>query len=398
MAELYFNPWDPQFRADPYAAYRALVEGPPRLMNFGVTIAFAARYDDVTTVLGDHARFTAVRPPNLPLARRGPFAGSATMLTSDPPVHTRLRRLVSRAFTPRRIHDLAPRISEITAGLLDGIAGRGGEFDLVAEFANPLPVTVIAELLGVPPGNYELFKQWSNAIVAGASRTQPWEEPPPEFLEAVAKLRGYFAEEIEARRRAPGADLISALVAAHDDAEALSSEELLAFVVLLLLAGNETTTNLIGNGMLALARHPEQLEMLRREPERIAGAIEEIVRYDGPVQGSVRFTTEAVELGGTAIPAGAPVFLLIGAANRDPAKFAAPEKFDPARDPNEHLGFGTGIHFCLGAPLARLEGAIAINAMLARFPRLRLADPDAARSYKGSFFLRGLSELRMRID
>ena len=189
------------------------------------------------------------------------------MLTSDPPVHTRLRRLVSRAFTPRRIHDLAPRISEITAGLLDGIAGRGGEFDLVAEFANPLPVTVIAELLGVPPGNYELFKQWSNAIVAGASRTQPWEEPPPEFLEAVAKLRGYFAEEIEARRRAPGADLISALVAAHDDAEALSSEELLAFVVLLLLAGNETTTNLIGNGMLALARHPEQLEMLRREPE-----------------------------------------------------------------------------------------------------------------------------------
>ncbi len=397
MAEFYFNPWDPQFRADPYPAYRVLVEAPPRLMNFGATIAIAARYVDVAAVLSDHQHFTAVRPPDLPIARRGPFAGAATMLTSDPPVHTRLRRLVSRDFTPRRINDLGPRIRQIAAGLVDGIAARGGEFDLVSELANPLPVTVIAELLGVPPGNYDEFKLWSDAVVAGAARTQPWEEPPPEFLEAVAKLRGYFAEEIEKRRRAPGSDLISALVAAHDD-EALNSEELLAFVVLLLLAGNETTTNLIGNGMLALARNPEQLELLRREPELIGGAIEEIIRYDGPVQGTARFTTEPVNLGGAELPVSVPIFLLIGAANRDPAKFPAPEKFDITRDPNEHLGFGTGIHFCLGAPLARLEGAIAINAMLARFPRLRLADPDAPLSYKGSFFLRGLSALRMRID
>jgi cytochrome P450 len=397
MAEFYFNPWDPQFRANPYPAYRVLVEAPPHLMNFGATIAVAARYVDVAAVLSDYQHFTAVRPPDLPIARRGPFAGAATMLTSDPPVHTRLRRLVSRDFTPRRINDFGPRIREIVAGLVDGIADRGGEFDLVSELANPLPVTVIAELLGVPPGNYDEFKRWSDAVVAGAARTQPWEEPPPEFLEAVAKLRGYFAEEIEKRRRAPGLDLISALVAAHDD-EALSSEELIAFVVLLLLAGNETTTNLIGNGMLALARNPEQLELLRREPELIDDAIEEIIRYDGPVQGTVRFTTEPVNLGGTEVPVSVPIFLLIGAANRDPAKFQAPEKFDIARDPNEHLGFGIGIHFCLGAPLARLEGAIAINAMLARFPRLRLADPDAPLSYKGSFFLRGLSALPMRID
>jgi cytochrome P450 len=319
------------------------------------------------------------------------------MLTSDPPVHTRLRRLVSREFTPRRIDDLAPRIRAITAGLIDAIAARGDGFDLVAELANPLPTTVIAELLGVPPGNYELFKQWSNAVVAGAARTQPWEEPPAEFLEAVGKLRGYFTQEIENRRRAPRIDLISGLVAAHDD-EALDSEELLAFVLLLLLAGNETTTNLIGNGILALQRNPDQLEMLRREPKMIATAIEEIIRYDGPVQGTARFTTLSVELGGVAIPAATPIFVLIGAANRDPAKFTAPEKFDIARDPNEHLGFGTGIHFCLGAPLARLEGAIAINALLARFPRLRLADPDAQLVHKGSFFLRGLSELKMRVD
>jgi cytochrome P450 len=399
LPELYFNPWDPQFRADPYPAYRTLVEGAPRLMTFAGPIALIARYSDVEAVLRDHERFTAVRPPTLPLARRGPFAGAATILTSDPPVHTRLRRLISREFTPRRIHDLEPRIRTVTVGLLDGIAQRdAAEFDLMAELANKLPVMVIAELLGVPPGDYAIFKQWSDAVVAGAGRTQPWEEPPPEFLDAVAALRGFFAEQIDARRSAPGPDLVSALVAAHDDAEALSSEELLAFVVLLLLAGNETTTNLIGNGMLALGRHPEQLESLRREPVRTASAIEEILRYDAPVQATARFATVPVNLGGTEIPLGAPAFVLLAAANRDPAKFSAPEEFDITRHPNEHLSFGTGIHFCLGAPLARLEGAIAIGAMLARFPRLRLADPAAPLSYKGSFFLRGLSALPMRID
>jgi cytochrome P450 len=368
-------------------------------MTFAGPIALVARYADVEAVLRDNERFSAVRPPDLPLARRGPFAGAATMLTSDPPVHTRLRRLISREFTPRRIHDLEPRISAIMAALLDGIAARGdAEFDLMAEVADTLPVMVISELLGVPSANYGVFKQWSDAVVAGAGRTQPWEEPPAEFLDAVAALRVYFAEQIEARRRAPGPDLISALVAAHDDAEALSSEELLAFVVLLLLAGNETTTNLIGNGMLALGRHPEQLDRLRREPARIADAVEEIIRYDGPVQATARFATVPVNLGGTEIPAGAPAFVLIAAANRDPAKFPAPEKFDIARHPNEHLAFGTGIHFCLGAPLARLEGAVAIGAILARFPHLRLADSAAPLSYKGSFFLRGLTALRMRID
>ncbi len=398
MAEPYFNPWDPEFRANPYPAYRMLLDGPPRLVHFAGPVALAARYDDVVTVLRDNERFTAVRPPHLPLARRGPFGGAATMLTSDPPVHTRLRRLVSRDFTPRRIQDLKPHIEQITNRLLDRIAADGGEFDLVAMLADPLPVIVIAELLGVPPENYETFKRWSDGVVAGAARTQPWEEPPPDFLDSVANLRGYFSEQIALRRERPGADLISALVAAHDDAEALSAEELLAFVILLLLAGNETTTNLLGNGMLALGQHPQQMELLRREPERIRDAVEEIVRYDSPVQATARFATQEVDLGGTAIPAGAPVFVLIGGANRDPAHFTAPEKFDVTRNPNEHLGFGAGIHFCIGAPLARLEAAAAINAMLARFPRLRLSDPYAPSIFKGSFFLRGLGELKMRID
>ncbi|MBF6567844.1 MAG: cytochrome P450 [Candidatus Binataceae bacterium] len=395
MSEFYFNPWDPVFRADPYPAYRTLVQEPPRLMPLGETIALVARYRDADAVLRNHEHFSSVRPAKLPLAQRGPFAGALTMLTSDPPVHTRLRRLVSRDFTPRRILELEPRIRAITESLLINAVDRGGEFDVMAEIADTLPVMVIAELLGVPADNYETFKRWSDAVVAGAGRTQPWEEPPPEFLEAVAALRSYFAENIEERRRRPGKDLVSALVAAHDDSEALSAEELLALVVLLLLAGNETTTNLIGNGMLALGRNPGQVDLLRRDPALIPRAIEEIVRYDGPVQGTVRFTTAATNVGGTAIPAGAVVFVLLAAANRDPAKFDEPEKFDVTRTPNEHLGFGNGIHFCLGAPLARMEGAIAIGSIIARFPNFRLADPAARPAYKGSFFLRGLTELRM---
>jgi cytochrome P450 len=256
---------------------------------------------------------------------------------------------------------------------------------------------VIAELLGVPAEEYEIFKRWSDAVVAGAGRTQPWEEPPAEFLDAAAALRSYFTGQIEARRRDPGHDLVSALVAAHDDAEALSSEELLAFVLLLLLAGNETTTNLIGNGMLALCRNPGQLELLRQHPELIGHAVEEMLRYDGPVQGTVRFTSGPANVGGTEIPPNSAGFVLVAAANHDPAQFADPDRFDIKRDASGHFAFGEGIHFCLGAPLARLEGAIAISAALARFPQFQIADPGARLTYKGSFFLRGLSALNLSV-
>ncbi len=393
--QIYFNPWDPAFRANPYPHYKPLLDGAPRILDLFGPTAMIARYADVVAVLRDHARFSSVQPKIPDMPDQGPFLGATTMLFSDPPVHTRLRRLVSRDFTPRRIRELEPRIREIAAGLLDEVA-RKGEFEVMADLANPLPVMVIAEMLGVAPEHYATFKHWSDTIVAG-DNTLPGTPMPPEFHDARDKLREYFTAEIEKRRGAPGPDLISALVAAHEESDALDADELLAFVLLLLLAGNETTTNLIGNGMLALGRHPDALAALRRNRELVPRAIEEILRYDGPVQSTVRFPREDVSLGGTRIPAGTGCFVILAAANRDPSQFTEPEKFNITREPNDHVAFGEGIHFCIGAPLARLEGAIALGTVLDRFPHLRLAEPEAPLDYKGSYFLRGLARLPMAI-
>jgi cytochrome P450 len=217
---------------------------------------------------------------------------------------------------------------------------------------------------------------------------------PQNVRDAFTALREYFIAEIEKRRRNPGDDLVSVLVAAHEGSdEVLSEAELVAFVVILLLAGNETTTNLIGNGMLALTRHPDQLERLSRSPELMPSAIEEMLRYDGPVQATMRYIRQDTDVAGTTVAAGTLIFVLLAAANRDPAQFREPETFDIARTPNDHLAFGEGIHFCIGAPLARMEGAIAIGSLLARYKRIRPAAPEAPVAYKGSFFLRGLASL-----
>jgi vitamin D3 1,25-hydroxylase len=394
---IYFNPWDPAFRANPYPHYKPLLAGPPRILDLFGPTGMITRYADVTAVLRDHAHFSSVRPrdPNEP-PNEGPFAGARTMLFSDPPQHTRLRRLVSRDFTPRRIREMEPRIREIAKSLLDSVAGKV-EIEVMSTIANALPVMVIAEMLGVPPDHYEQFKHWSDTVVAG-DNTLPGTPLPDEFHAATKALRSYFADEIERRRKTPGTDLVSALVAAHDDAEAMNADELLAFVLLLLLAGNETTTNLIGNGMLALGRNPAQMELLKQKPELMPGAIEEILRYDGPVQSTIRFTRENMNLGGTELPANLGCFIILAAANHDPAQFPDADRFDITRSPNEHVALGEGIHFCIGAPLARMEGAIAIGAMLERFPRIRMKDPAAPVSYKGSYFLRGLANLTMAID
>jgi cytochrome P450 len=267
----------------------------------------------------------------------------------------------------------------------------------MADLANVLPVTVIAEMLGVPPELNARFKHWSDTIIGGDNNV-PGAPQPPESIRAIDELGDYFTAEIEKRRAKPGPDLVSALVAAHDESEALSAADLLSFITLLLIAGNETTTNLIGNGMLALGRHPDQLDALKRDPAMLPRAIEEMLRYDGPVQSTVRFTKEPVQLGGTEIPAGAFALMIVAAANRDHAQFKDPEKFDITRDPNDHVAFGEGIHFCIGAPLARMEARVAFEAMLERFPRLRLKDPAMKPTYKGSYFLRGLESLPLAID
>ena len=393
--DFYFNPFDPEFRANPYPHFPPLLEGPPRQLNLFMPATLIARYAEVVTVLRDHERFT-VRRPEIPFRERiDPFAGAPTILTADPPVHSRLRRLVSKAFTPRRVRELEPGIREITDDLLKR-AGDCRAVEAMAMLANALPVIVIAELLGVSAADHNHFKQWSNDLVSSFGQDMAT-GPSPAGLAAKDALRRYLSEVIVQRRANPADDLISALVAASDDAEVLSENELLAFVVLLLLAGNETTTNLIGNGLLALCRHPDEQQRLRENRELIPTAIEEMLRYDPPVQMTVRMPTSTTTVGGTEIPAGTLAFVLLAAANRDPAQFPRPERFDVARKPNDHVSFGEGIHFCLGAPLARLEGAIAIESMLEKFPRLQLANPEAKLEYRGSMALRGLSKLPLSV-
>jgi pimeloyl-[acyl-carrier protein] synthase len=420
--EIYFNQWDPEFRANPYPHYKPMLVGPPRIINitipatpdllkmFGLEGAditqiplptgLATRYQDCLAILRDPQHFSSARPAQAKdidsMEQRGPFKGATTMLFADPPVHTRLRKLVMRDFTPRRIRELEPRIRELTNMLLDQAVARG-DFEVMRDLANPLPVMVIAEMLGVDREHYATFKHWSDAIVAG-DNTLPGNPLPPEFITSVDDLRAYFSAEIDKRRKTPGPDLVSALVAAHTESDALDASELMAFVILLLLAGNETTTNLIGNGTLALGRNPEQMKMLQRDVSLLPRAIEEMLRYDGPVQSTARFTKGDVELNGTFFPAGFPIFVILAAANRDPAQFPNPDRFDITRDPNDHLAFGEGIHFCIGSPLARLEAQIGFSSMLERFPQLRLRDPGAKLHYKGSYFLRGLAALPMAID
>src|ERR1700682_1345666 len=398
MAEaLSFNIWDPEFRSNPYPHYGALLSGPPNVITVGpMTFALVARYADVTVGLRDHEHMSSVGPPPPPQAYQGRFSGARNMLGSDPPQHSRLRKMVSRDFTPRRIREMEPRIREIAKDLLDKIEAKG-DFDLMVDLANVLPVAVIAEMLGVPAELHATFKNWSDTLVGGDNNV-PGAPPPPKVVHVVDELGDYFTAEIEKRRINPGPDLVSALVAAHDEGDTMSAADLLSFVTLLLIAGNETTTNLIGNGTLALGRNPDQFDALKRNPAMLPRAIEEMLRYDGPVQATVRVTNQAVELGGTALPAKAFALMIVAAANRDPAQFKDPERFDITRDPNDHVAFGEGIHFCIGAALARMEATVAFEAMLARFPRLRLKDPAIKPAYKGSYFLRGLETLPLAID
>jgi cytochrome P450 len=391
--EVYFNPWDEAFRANPYPHYKALYGRPPVVLQMMNALALVARYADATAILHDHERFSSQWPKGSPMMdpQVDLFGGTATILTSDPPTHTRLRKLVSRAFTPKRIKDLEPRIREITSGLLDRAEAKG-ELEVIGDLAMPLPVTVIAEMLGVPASDYTKFKYWSDRVIERRN-ILPGTPMPTEIITALADLRAYLAAAIEKRRQNPADDLIGALITAQEEKEALSADEVLVFVILLLVAGNETTTNLIGNGMLALGRNPDQLEMLRSNSAMVPKAIEEMLRYDGPVQSTGRHPLAEVEVGGTTLKPGMVVMVMVAAANRDPAQFPDPDKFDITRNAEHHLAFGDGIHFCLGAALARMEGQIAFSSMIERFPKLRLAHPEAPLTYKGSYFLRGLAAL-----
>ncbi|MEU3405993.1 cytochrome P450 [Streptomyces sp. NPDC006670] len=373
---------DPAFVTDPFPLYRQLREaGPVRhvVIAGGLEAFLVTRYDDALDALSDARLSSDVRDASdtrllrqLPEVERESML--STMLRSDPPDHTRLRRLVSKAFTARRVAGMRPRIQALTDRLLDALA-PAGHADLVAEFALPLPVAVISELLGVPVDDRHDFQHWTDLMIRRGA-----EPPDPAVVnEAWQHMRAYVAGLIGDKRAEPGDDLLSGLVTARDEEGRLSEDELVAMVFLLLAAGYITTVNLIGGGIAMLLAHPRQLDLLRSDPALLPGAIEEFLRYDGPVSpGIARFAREDLEIAGVRVPRGATVLIGSALADRDPARFPDPERLDVTRRDNAHLAFGHGIHYCLGAPLARLEGEIAIGTVLRRLPGLALAVPPDA--------------------
>ena len=388
-----FNPMDPEFLADPYPTYRRLRDEDP-VHHSPLDFWVLTRYDDVATVLRD-PRFIKEPLVSMVAARFGvsvPPGVGLSMLDRDPPDHTRLRSLVSKAFTPRVVEGLRPRIQKMVDDLITR-AEAVGTMDLIEEFAYPIPVNVICEMLGVPVEDHERFKGWSLDIARGLDSVwlPPESEIPKRSGAARHAIGDYMRGLIAERRAAPRGDLLSALIAAEEAGDKLSEDELIATCILLLIAGHETTVNLIGNGTLALLRHPEQLRRLRETPGLITSAVEELLRYDGPVQRTARITSTEVTIGGRTIPKGEMVMPFIGAADRDPSQFPDPDRLDLGRTDNRHIAFGWGIHFCLGAPLARVEGQIAIDTLVRRLPRLALVNDEP--EHRQSLTLRGLKAL-----
>ena len=380
----------PGLVADPYPAYREWrVERPiarPREFLFAVS-----RFADCEAVLSDPAfgrpEENDGRSPLGGGLARGKIS-SRSLLRLNPPDHTRLRRLVSRAFTPSRVKALEPRIEAITAELLDGVSGR---FDLIETLALPLPVAVISELLGIAPDDRPRLVSWSAAL---ARSLDPGflitEEERARQRDARDEFAAYLRGLLPARRRSPGDDLISALIEARDSGASLTEDELIGLCMLLLIAGHETTRSLIGAGVLALLSHPDELAALRAHPSLAEQAVEELLRYDPPVQMVSRFALRSTSISGVTVPAGSFALLLVGAANRDPALCPDPERFSVSREARRHLAFGHGIHFCLGAPLARLEAAVALRRLLPALPELDIAgEPE----WKPNTVLRGLEHL-----
>jgi cytochrome P450 len=384
---------DPAVLADPHPALAALRESGPvhRIdMRMGLPVWVVTRYDDVLAALSDPR--LSNDPHNagaLEETLRGDFL-SRSLIGTDPPEHTRLRRLVAKAFTARRVEGLRPRVQEIADALLDRITPRGSA-DLVGEFALPLPITVIGELLGVPEADRDRFRGWTDEML-----DRPF-DPGSDIArvtEGRERMHGYLSDLVAAKRTYPADDLLTDLVQASDEGERLDAQELLAMTFLLLIAGYVTTVSLVGNGTLALLRRPDQLERLRADPSLVPQAVEELLRFDGPVNpGLTRFALEDLEIGGVRIPRGDMVLLAIAAADRDPDRFPDPDRLDVgAADPG-HLAFGHGIHYCLGAPLARLEGQVAFTALLARLPDLALDIPEDQLRWIGGGVLRGLRQL-----
>jgi cytochrome P450 len=402
LAEVMFTP---EGRADPYTRYAALHRGAPAFRS-AIDALVVCGYDDCQQSLRD-GRLGKDEASRRARARRAPADADdallaefqryseqqRSMLFLNPPDHTRLRKLVSKAFTPRTVEAMRPHILRLTDELLDGFGG--GAVEVMDALAFPLPVTVIGEMLGVPVGDRPPFQSLVRASTAALEPTLTG-DAMRRAIDASEQMREYFAGLVSERRARPQDDLLSSLIAAEDEGDHLDEEELISTAILLLAAGFETTTNLIGNGLHALLDHPDQLQRLRDDPSLARSAVEELLRWDSPVQIAIRVALEDTDLAGHDLPAGSQVLVLVGAANHDPARYHEPERLDLARDEGPPMSFGSGIHFCLGAALARVEGQIVFTRLLERFPKIALSGP--APVYRESVTLRGLVDLRVDVQ
>ncbi|MFC9325303.1 cytochrome P450 [Kitasatospora sp. NPDC057015] len=403
MTTATFDPWSADFVAHPYDAYAELREHAPVSRYEPTGQWLVARHRDVSALLRDrrlgrtythrysHEEFG--RPAPDPAHEPFHTLNDSGLLDLEAPDHTRIRRLVSQAFTPRTVADLRPAVSRLADELVGALVADGGG-DLIAAVAEPLPVAVIAEMLGIPAADRALLRPWSAAIT-GMFELNPTEETGRRAVAASVEFSDYLRALIRERRSRPGPDLISALIRAQDGSDALNEQEMVSTCVLLLNAGHEATVNTTGNGWWALFRNPDQLDLLRGSVDRLLPtAVEELMRYDTPLQMFERWVLEDVEVAGTTIPRGAEVALLFGSANRDPARFTDPDRLDLTRADNPHITFGAGIHFCLGAPLARLELGESYGALLRRAPGLRLVrEPE----WQPGYVIRGLKELLVEV-
>ncbi|MFE6196969.1 cytochrome P450 [Streptomyces sp. NPDC057838] len=402
VSDLGFDPWDPAFLADPYPAYAEL-RARGRVHRFEPTGQWLVpHHADVSALLRDrrlgrtyqhrftHEEFGRTPPP----PEHEPFhtLNDHGMLDLEPPDHTRIRRLVSKAFTPRTVERLKPYVRDLADGLVAALVERGGG-DLLKDVAEPLPVAVIAEMLGIPESDRAPLRPWS-ADICGMYELNPSPETAVRAVRASVEFSGYLRELIAARRKEPGEDLVSGLIAAHDEDDRLTEQEMISTCVLLLNAGHEATVNATVNGWYALFRNPAQLESLRADHSLVPSAVEELMRYDTPLQLFERWVLDDIEIAGTTIPRGAEIALLFGSANHDPEVFADPGRLDLARADNPHISFSAGIHYCIGAPLARIELTASLGALLAKAPTLRLA---AEPQRKPNFVIRGLEGLSVEV-
>ena len=390
-----FRLLDPEVLADPYPLYARLRREDPVHWDPFLHAWIVTRYADVLTVLHDYSADRTPTPEQLAamgLESLTPIAAVMVrqMLFMDAPAHTRLRGLASAAFTPRRVEALRAHIQEIADRLLDA-AAAAGRMDLMAQFANPLPAIVTAEMLGVPVEDHDRLKRWSADFAEMLGNFQHNPGRVPRVLRSVEEMTAYFREAIAAQRRAPREGLVRSLLTAEIDGDRLSEEEVIANCIVTMVGGQETTTNLIGNGMLTLLRHPAELERLRGEPSLAPSAVEELLRYESPSQHTARMAPDDRELAGRPIRKRQAVIAVMGAANRDPERFPDPDRLDLAREPNRHVAFGWAAHFCFGAPLARLEGRIAFDTLLRRLPEIRL-EPGVL-EWRENLGLRGLKSL-----